>query len=179
MPALTVLGCRRPYKVLAVFFNLKLDTILGSLVDKHMSTNRNDKVYACFVDFKKAFDSVWHEGLFFKLLENKIDGSFFRLIKSLYANSKCAVKLSKSRTEFFSYSRGVRQGCVLSPILFNLYINELATIFENANSDPFILPNGTKLSCLLYADDLIILSKNQDLDSKNALMNFKTGVING
>ena len=134
---------------------------LKTLFDKHMSTNRNDKVYACFVDFKKAFDSVWHEGLFFKLLENKIDGSFFRLIKSLYVNSKCAVKISKSRTELFSYSRGVRQGCVLSPILFNLYINELATIFENANSDPFILPNGTKLSCLLYADDLIILSKSR------------------
>ena len=134
---------------------------LKTIFDKQMNTNRNDKVYACFVDFKKAFDSVWHEGLFFKLLENKIDGNFLSLIKSLYQTSKCAIKLSQSRTKFFSYSRGVRQGCILSPILFNLYINELAAIFDNVNSDPFILPNNTKLSCLLYADDLIILSKSR------------------
>ena len=65
------------------------------------------------------------------------------------------------RTEFFPYSKGVRQRCILSPLIFNLYINELATIFDNTNSAPFIFPNGTKLSCLLYADDLIILSKSR------------------
>ena len=114
------------------------------------------------MDFKKAFDSVWHEGLFLKLLENKIDGHLYNLIKSLYSSSKCAVKESKIyRTEFFSYSKGVRQGCILSPLLFNIYINELATLFDNTAADPFILPNGTKLSCLLYADDLILLSRSK------------------
>ena len=134
---------------------------IKTLLDKKMNTNRNDKVYACFIDFKKAFDSVWHQGLLFKLLKNKIDGKLYSLIKSLYSNSKCAVKMSNTRSNFFPYYKGVRQGCILSPLLFNLYINELATIFDRTNSDPFILPNGNKLSCLLYADDLIILSKSR------------------
>ena len=94
--------------------------------------------------------SVWHEGLYSKLLKYKIGGNFYRLIESLYSNSKCAVKLSKSRTTFFPYSKGVRKGCTLSPLLFNLYINKLTTLFNNTDSDPFILPNGSKLNCLLY-----------------------------
>jgi hypothetical protein len=75
---------------------------LKTLFDKHLNTNRNEKIYACFVDFKKAFDSVWHGGLFFKLLENKIDGPLYQLTKSLYTNSKCVVKLSNSKTAFLS-----------------------------------------------------------------------------
>ena len=55
----------------------------------------------------------------------------------------------------------MRQGYVLSPLLFNIYINELATLFDNTDADPFILPNRTKQSCLLYADDLILLSRSK------------------
>lgn len=139
---------------------------LKTLNDKYVNQVKNGKIYACFVDFKKAFDSVWHEGLFLKLLENKIGGHFYDLIKNLYSNSKCAIKQSEHRTPFFSYSRGVRQGCILSPLLFNIYINELPNLFTETASDPFILPNGTKLSSLLYADDLIILSR-----SKHGLQN--------
>ena len=138
---------------------------LKTLHEKYVN-QKNEKIYTCFVDFKKAFDSIWHEGLYLKLLENKIGGRFYDLIKDLYSNTKCAVKISDNRTPFFSYNRGVRQGCVLSPILFNIFIDELPKLFEKTNSDPFLLPNGTKLSSLLYADDLVILSR-----SKNGLQN--------
>jgi hypothetical protein len=53
---------------------------LKTLIDKHVTQNKNNKIYACFADFKKAFDSVWHEGLYSKLLKYKIVGNFYRLI---------------------------------------------------------------------------------------------------
>ena len=130
-----------------------------------MNTNRG-KLYACFVDFRKAFDSIWHQGLLHKLTNYGICGSFNNLIESLYSQLKCAIKVGNKMTTYFRYQRGVRQGCILSPLLFNIYLNELPTLLTSPKSDPLILPDGTQLNCLLYADDLIILSK-----SKHGLQN--------
>ena len=133
---------------------------LRTLIDKYVHGHQT-KVYACFVDFRKAFDSVWLDGLLFKLLQYNVGGKFFSLIKSLYANSTCSVRLGSKKTRSFQYARGVRQGCILSPLLFNLYLNDLAFSFNNILSDPFVLPNGMKVNSLLYADDLIILSRSK------------------
>ena len=75
--------------------------------------------------FRKAFHSVWHDGLLYKLLQIGVGGCFYKLIKNLYSNSSCALKIGTSQTRSFSYSRGVRQGCILSPLLFNLYVSDL------------------------------------------------------
>ena len=71
------------------------------------------------------------------------------------------IRVGENKTRSFSYSRSVRQGCILSPLLFNLYINNLPYLFENTLSEPFVLPDGTKINSLLYADDLIILSRSK------------------
>ena len=133
---------------------------LRTLIDKYVHCHQ-EKVYACFVDFRKAFDSVWHDGLLYKLLQINVGGNFYDLIKNLYYNSTGSVRIGDFQTQSFQYARGVRQGCILSPLLFNLYINDLPYSFENILSDPFVLPNGTKLNSLLYADDLIILSRSK------------------
>ena len=119
------------------------DFTLRTLIDKYVHYHK-EKVYACFVDFRKAFDSVCHEGLFYKLLN--IGGNLYNLMKSLYCNSTCSIKIGENKTQPFSYSRGVSQGCILSPLLFNLYFNTLPYVFENTLSDPFVLPNGKKIN---------------------------------
>ena len=115
----------------------------------------------CGLSFRKAFDSVWHDGRLYKLLQINIRGNFYNVIESFYSNSTPSVRIGNSQLRSFQYASGGRQGCILSPLLFNLYVNDLAFSFNNILSDPFVLPNGTKLNSLFYADDLIILSRSK------------------
>ena len=147
---------------------------IRTLVDKYVHNTKCGKLYTCFVDFKKAFDSVWHDGLFYKLLVNGIGGKTYDIIKSMYSKTNCAIKIGQNKTRSFQYNRGVRQGCVLSPSLFNLFIDELPKNLKLFDTDPVILPNNDKLSCLMYADDLILvsLSKQGLQQSLNILQTF-------
>ena len=113
---------------------------LRTIISKHVSATRQGKIYACLVDFKKAYNTVWYEGLFTKLSKVNIEGQFLKLIESLYRQSCCAVKVGKFRTEFILCEKGVRQGCQLSPILFNLHIHDLLKNLHHTN------PNAVKLS---------------------------------
>ncbi|MGH0143690.1 UNVERIFIED_CONTAM: hypothetical protein FKN15_018547 [Acipenser sinensis] len=78
----------------------------------------------------------------------------------MYTENKCAVKIGNKRTDFFTQGWGVRQGCSLSPTLFNIYINELATILEQS-ADPGLTLHDTEIKFLLYADDLVLLSPTE------------------
>ena len=80
----------------------------------------------------------------------------------MYSHSKCCVKDNYKRSEFFNYDKAVRQGCILSPLLFNLYLNELPYILNNNAKDPILLPDCSHLSCLLYADDLLLMSHSAE-----------------
>ena len=81
---------------------------------------KKGKSYTFFVYFTKAFDSIWHEGLFYRLLNSGIGGKTYDVIKSMYTNSKCAVKIGDKQTAFFPQGRGMRQGCkpLSSPLQF-------------------------------------------------------------
>ena len=133
---------------------------LHTLIDKHVNQNKT-KFYACFIDFQKAFDSIWHVGMFYKILESGVGGKAYDIIKSMYSGNMCSVKIGQKRTEFFTQGRGVRQGCNLSPALFNIYINELATILEKS-SIPGVSLHNHEVKCLLFADDLVLLSPTAD-----------------
>ncbi len=73
---------------------------LQTLIDKNVHQNKSQN-FACFIDFKKAFDSIWHKGLYLKLIDSGIGGEFYDLIKSMYTISQCAVKIGNQRTDFF------------------------------------------------------------------------------
>ena len=90
---------------------------LRTLIDQHVTHPSRGKLYTCFVEFKKAFDSIWHQGLQYKLLKYNIGGTFYQTISSMYSHSKCCVKDNYNRSEFFNYDKGVRQRCILSPLL--------------------------------------------------------------
>ena len=123
-------------------------------MDKYFHDVPRGKIYACFVDFKKAFDSIWHKGkklkLKLKLLKISIGSNFYIIIKDMYSKTQCSIKLDLYMTKTSAYNRGVRQGCILSPALFSLFLNELPQLLECPEVDPFVLPNGTKLSCLYF-----------------------------
>ena len=113
-----------------------------------MSATRQGKIYACFVGFKKAYDTVWHEDLFTKVSKVNIKGQFLKLIEFLYGQSCCAVKIGEFRKEFMPCEKGVRYGCPLSPTLFNLYINDLLNNLHHTNPNAVKLTNDVELTCL-------------------------------
>lgn len=148
---------------------------LKTIVNNFVQHKPKGKIYACFVDFKKAYDSVWHKGLFHKLKNFNIQGSFLKIIEDIYSKSFCAVKINNQRTNFFPYEKGVRQGCPLSPILFNFYINDSAfQLDKKTDTSKLLLPNNAHITCLMYADDIVIISLSPiDLQSNlNTLQEY-------
>ena len=91
--------------------------------------------------------------------KNNINGSYLALLKDLYAKTKCAVKINGKRTDFFNYTKGVRQGCPLSPLIFNIFINGIVKCLDKNNPHPLKLDKN--ISSLLYADDLVIFSSSR------------------
>ena len=133
---------------------------LKSLIDKYISKGKN--LYACFVDFKKAFDKINHMKLLYKLQKADVKGSVYNLLKDMYCNikPKLSVKIGNCMSEPFESEIGLRQGDIMSPILFNLYVNDLIKEFGNKTCDPVCL-HEKHINCLLYADDLILVSESE------------------
>ena len=132
---------------------------LKSIVDKYKTKKK--KIFAAFIDLRKAFDTVWREGLFYILLQNRLPGKLFNVIQSMYNDNKCRIKFQNGISHEFISNCGVKQGDVLSPTLFNIYINGLVNDLDHANTQPIII-GDVKLTSLLYADDIILLSETQE-----------------
>ena len=98
---------------------------LYAIVQRYL-TKKSGKVYVCFVDFKKAFDTINRSMLWNVLRKAGVGGKMLKSLQSMYKIVKSCVRCPKSLTDFFDCPRGVRQGCVLSPTLFSFFINELA-----------------------------------------------------
>jgi Reverse transcriptase (RNA-dependent DNA polymerase) len=119
----------------------------------------NVDVYACFLDYEKAFDTVNHDNLMSILKELGLDGRDIRIIANLYWGQTARVRINGDLSEEVLIKRGVRQGCVLSPLLFNIYAEK---IFGDAlnNKTAGIVVGGTVINNLRYADDTVLLATN-------------------
>ena len=117
----------------------------------------NQKLYVAFVDFEKAFDSISRKLLWPVLLKNGINGNLHRCIKSMYANVKARIRNGAMLTDFVNCTTGVKQGDICSPVLFSLFVNELALdIVQNGKHG--VSFDLIELFILLFADDLVLLS---------------------
>ena len=85
------------------------------------TSNFQKNIYLCFIDYDKAFDCVDHKKLWKILKEMGIPDHPTCLLRNLYAGQEATVRTGHGRTNWFQIRKGVRQGCILSPCLFNIY----------------------------------------------------------
>ena len=118
-------------------------------------------LYACFIDYAKAFDPVKHSEMVEALARTGIDGKDIRIITELYWNQKAAIRIDLELSEPTVIQRGVRKGCVLSPYLLNIYTEH---IFRELNHMNGLNINGTNIKNIRYKDDTTQLANsNEDL----------------
>ena len=113
------------------------------------------------MDLRKAFGTVWREALFYKLLKSGIHGKIYNILKDMYSEVRYSVKLRSGLTDPFLSNIGVKQGCILSHLLFNLFVNDLPLCFDKEKCAPFALGESV-VNCLMYADDLVLLSESKE-----------------
>ena len=119
----------------------------------------NLPVYVTFVDFRKAFDSVCRQALFYKLAQNKVTGKFYNILKDMYSNSVGRIKMSGHISNPFDINKGTEQGHPLSPDLFKFYLSDLSPSLEFQNCPEL---SNTIISHLLWADDLIMTALDKE-----------------
>ena len=118
------------------------------------------EVFSCLLDCKKAFDTVEHIKLF-KNLGDKIPKIFVRILLVTYLGQSCFVRWNSQDSSPFSVQNGVRQGAVLSPILFSLYVNELIEILRASGMGCHV--GQMYFGIVAYADDILLLAPRRDV----------------
>ena len=132
---------------------------IRTIIERYMKCGKN--IYLCFIDYEKAFDIVKHAKII-ECMENlDIDGKDISLIRNLYWNQKAykVMRTEDGLSPEIHIKRGVRQGCVLSPCLFNLYTEN---IFGAINTNNGKTIGGTAINNLRYADDTVLLAETEE-----------------
>ena len=147
---------------------IKLPTSIGSLKKKEFQKN----IYICFIDYAKAFDCVDHNKLWKILKEMGIPDHLTCLLRDLYASQEATVRTGHEIADWFQIGKGLYQGCILSPCLFNLYAEY---IMQNASLDEAqaeIKIARRNINNLRYADDTTLMAESEEI-IKNLSMKVK------
>jgi hypothetical protein len=126
-------------------------------------------VYLCTLDAEKCFDTIWHGGLFYKLW-GILSPQRWLLLCNMYKSTRATVRWDNNTSRIFHISRGMKQGSLLSPTLFNIFIDDLLEDLRNTNTG--IRIDDLHLNSCTYADDVTIFSST--IPGLQQLMNISS-----
>ena len=128
-----------------------------------------ENIYFCFIDYAKVFDYVDHNKLWKILKEMGIPDHLICLLRNLYAGQEAIVRTGHGTTDWFQIGKGVRQGCILSPCLFNLYEEYIMRNAGLEETQTGIKIAGRNIKNLRYADDTTLTAESGE-ELKSLLM---------
>ena len=129
-------------------------------------------IYFCFIDNAKAFDCVDHNKLWKILKEKGIPDHLTCLLRNLYAGQEATVRTGHGTTDWFQIGKGVHQGCILSPCLFNFYAEYIMRHAGLEEAQAGIKIGGRNINNLRYADDTTLMAESKE-ELNSLLMRVK------
>ena len=152
---------------------MTLGSIISTVQMKKMSTEEFQKnIYFCFIDYAKAFDCVDHNKVWKILKEMGIPDHLTRLLRNLYAGQEATVRTGHGTTDWFQIRKGVHQGCIWSPCLFNLHAEYIMRKAGLEEAQARIKIAGRNINNLRYADDTTLMAECEE-ELKCLLMKVK------
>ena len=148
---------------------IKLPTSVGS--SKKLESSRKAFTF-CFIDYPKAFDCVDHNKLWSILKEKEIPDHLTCLLRNLFAGQEATVRTGHGRTDWFQVGKGVRQGCILSPCLFNFYAEYIMRNAGLEEAQARIRISRRNINNLRYADDTTFMAESYK-ELKSLLMKLE------
>ena len=130
------------------------------IIEKVIEFQKN--IYFCFTDYAKAFDCVDHNKLWKTLKEMGIPDHLSCLFRNLYAGQEATVRTGHGTTDWFQIGKGVRQGCILSPGLFNFYAEYIVRNTGLEEAQAGIKIAGRNINNLRYADDTTLMAESEE-----------------
>ena len=140
------------------------------IIEKAREFQKN--IYFCFIDYAKTFDCVDHNKLWKILQEVGISGHLTCLHINLYAGQEATIRTRHRTTDWFQIRKGVRQGCILSPCLFNLYAEYVMRNSGLEEAQAGIKIAGRNINNLRYAEDTTFMAESKE-ELKSLLMKVK------
>ena len=131
--------------------------VINSIVDQIVKVKRK-QLFVAFVDLRKAYDRVHRKAVFYKLKKLGINGIFLDSLQAMYNKVEMTGKIKNRILPPVTTSLGLKQGDNLSPLLFDLFFDDVDTIFDSECDPIHILPNSSPLNHLLFADDMALMS---------------------
>ena len=129
-------------------------------------------IYFCFIDYAEAFECVNHNKLWKILQQMGIPDHLTCLMRNLYAGQEARIRTGHGTTDWFQIGKGVHQGCILSPCLFNLYAEDIMKNAKLEEAQAGVKIAMRNINSLRHADDTTLMAESEE-ELKKLLMKMK------